>query len=89
MYMLLRKGKKVMQSVSGIMHSAVNYAGGIRLLNQVPYECLLSFIICQNNNIPRIKGIIATMSDKYGTDGNFPTLGQLSAVYLVKDLMTL
>lgn len=63
-----------------IMRSAVNYAGGIRLLNQEPYECLLSFIISQNNNIPRIKGIIAAMSDKYGTDGNFPTLGQLSNV---------
>lgn len=63
-----------------IMRSAVNYAGGIRLLNQEPYECLLSFIISQNNNIPRIKGIIAAMSDKYGTDGNFPTLGQLSDV---------
>lgn len=63
-----------------IMRSAVNYAGGIRLLNQEPYECLLSFIISQNNNIPRIKGIIVAMSDKYGTDGNFPTLGQLSDV---------
>lgn len=63
-----------------IMRSAVNYAGGIRLLNQEPYECLLSFIISQNNNIPRIKGIIAAMSDKYGTDGNFPTLEQLSDV---------
>ena len=63
-----------------IMTAAVGYAGGIRLLNQEPYECLLSFIISQNNNIPRIKGIIAAMSDKYGTDGNFPTLQQLSGV---------
>lgn len=63
-----------------IMRAAVDFAGGIRLLNQEPYECLLSFIISQNNNIPRIKGIIAAMSDKYGTDGAFPTLEQLDGV---------
>lgn len=63
-----------------IMQAAVDYAGGIRLLNQQPYECLLSFIISQNNNIPRIKGIIAKMSEKYGTDGSFPTLEQLKDV---------
>ncbi len=31
---------------------------GIRILNQDPIEALCSFIISQNNNIPRIKGII-------------------------------
>lgn len=63
-----------------IMQAAVGYAGGIRLLNQEPYECLLSFIISQNNNIPRIKGIISAMSQKYGTDNNFPTLEELQNV---------
>lgn len=63
-----------------IMQAAVNYAGGIRLLNQEPYECLLSFIISQNNNIPRIKGIISSMSSKYGTNGRFPTLSELKDV---------
>lgn len=65
-----------------IMKKAVEYAGGIRLLNQEPYECLLSFIISQNNNIPRIKGIIARMSEKYGTKSGelflFPTLEELN-----------
>ncbi len=65
-----------------IMKKAVEYAGGIRLLNQEPYECLLSFIISQNNNIPRIKGIISRMSEKYGKscDGEylFPTLEELN-----------
>lgn len=63
-----------------IMSAAVDYAGGIRLLNQEPYECLLSFIISQNNNIPRIKGIIASMSEVYGSEGNFPTLMELENV---------
>ncbi len=63
-----------------IMSAAVDYAGGIRLLNQESYECLLSFIISQNNNIPRIKGIIASMSEVYGSEGNFPTLKELENV---------
>ncbi len=66
-----------------IMKKAVEYAGGIRLLNQEPYECLLSFIISQNNNIPRIKGIIGRMAEKYGKacDGEylFPVLEELNA----------
>ncbi len=66
-----------------IMQSACEYAKGIRILAQQPYECLLSFIISQNNNIPRIKGIISRMSEKYGVDLGegyaFPTLEQLNA----------
>lgn len=66
-----------------IMKKAVEYAGGIRLLNQEPYECLLSFIISQNNNIPRIKGIINRMAEKYGQrcDGEylFPVLSELNS----------
>ena len=42
------------------LSKACNFAGGIRLLRQDSWECLISFIISQNNNIPRIKGIIDT-----------------------------
>ena len=48
------------------MKSATEYADGIRLLNQEPYECLLNFNISQNNNIPRIKKIIRAMAETYG-----------------------
>lgn len=75
-----------------IMKKAVEYAGGIRLLNQEPYECLLSFIISQNNNIPRIKGIISRMAEKYGKkvgdDYLFPTLEELN-VATEEDLFAL
>ncbi len=67
-----------------IMKRAVEYADGIRILNQEPFECLLSFIISQNNNIPRIKGIIERMSEKYGSRLEcgclFPTLEELKNV---------
>lgn len=39
---------------------------GIRLLRQQPWETLCSFIISQNNNIPRIKGIIDRLCKTFG-----------------------
>lgn len=59
------------------MAKALQCGKGIRILRQDAFECLISFIISQNNNIPRIKKIIAAMCDKYGTDGAFPTADAL------------
>lgn len=39
---------------------------GIRILRQDPWETVCSFIVSQNNNIPRIKKIIATLCDRFG-----------------------
>ena len=59
------------------MEKAAKMSEGIRILSQEKWETLCSFIISQNNNIPRIKKIIAAMSEKYGEkiDGgySFPT----------------
>lgn len=41
---------------------------GIRLLRQEPWETLCSFIISQNNNIPRIKGIIDRLCENFGEE---------------------
>ncbi len=43
-------------------------ADGIRILRQDPWEALFSFIISQNNNIPRIRKIIRAISSEYGTN---------------------
>ena len=56
---------------------ACKFASGIRLLRQNSWECLISFIISQNNNIPRIKGIIDRLCGHY--DGKFPSTKELSA----------
>lgn len=48
------------------MDKAIEYSKGIRILRQDSWEAICSFIISQNNNIPRIKKIISAMSEKYG-----------------------
>lgn len=49
-----------------IMPTAMEYGSGIRILRQEPWETLCSFIISQNNNIPRIKKLISSICEKYG-----------------------
>lgn len=57
-----------------ILKAAAKAAGGIRILKQEPWEALCSFIISQNNNIPRIKGIISRLCENFGDyDGNMHT----------------
>ena len=66
------------------LKSACAYAGGIRLLKQDAFESLISFIISQNNNIPRIKGIISRLCENFGKKTKngyaFPTVKDLSGV---------
>lgn len=60
------------------LKNAVTECYGIRLLRQEPWEALCSFIISQNNNIPRIKGIVDRLCRLLGEhlggdDYAFPT----------------
>lgn len=55
-----------------VMAQAITYGEGIRLLRQEPWETLVSFIISQNNHIPRIKKCIESLSENFGEKvGNF------------------
>lgn len=47
---------------------AVKEYSGIRILKQDSWEALCSFIISQNNNIPRIKGIIKRLCENFGEE---------------------
>ena len=47
--------------------TAAEYGYGIRILNQDPFEMIISFIISQNNNIPRIRKNIESLCEKYGS----------------------
>lgn len=47
---------------------AADSAEGIAILRQKPWETICSFIISQNNNIPRIRKIIREISSAYGVN---------------------
>ena len=49
-----------------VLKEAAQYAPGIRILRQEPYETLCTFIISQNNNIKRIKGIVQRLCENFG-----------------------
>lgn len=66
---------------------------GIRILKQDPWEAICSFIISQNNNIPRIKGIISRLCENFGEkinekDFSFPSYDVLAKME-VEDLQIL
>lgn len=56
-----------------ILAEAIKFGEGIRILNQEPFEMVISFIISANNQIPRIKKSIELISEHYGnvTEGRF------------------
>ncbi len=58
--------KRKLSANDEVLKKAVEFAPGIRILNQDRFECLISFIISQNNRIPMIKKVINNISRKYG-----------------------
>ena len=46
---------------------AAEFSPGLRLLRQEPWETLITFILSQNSNIPRIKGMISRLCECFGT----------------------
>ena len=60
------KNDVLLHTDSPFLKEAAEAASGIRILKQEPWETLLSFIVSQNNNIPRIKKIIRAISLAYG-----------------------
>lgn len=48
------------------IEKACDCGAGIRILNQDMFETLISFVVSQNNNIPRIKKCIESICEHYG-----------------------
>lgn len=76
---------KIRDEISGlhpVLKEACAYAPGIRILRQEPWEALCTFIISQNNNIKRIKGIVERLCESFGekTDDyyTFPSAERLA-----------
>lgn len=51
-----------------LLHEACDFAPGIRVLRQEPWEAFITFIISQNNNIARIKGIVERLCKAFGEE---------------------
>ncbi len=58
--------KRKLSQVDEFMKISTHFGEGIRILHQDLWECIISFIISANNNIPRIKKIIERISKEYG-----------------------
>ena len=79
---------KTTLSIDDYMKESVIFGNGIRILNQDIWECIISFIISANNNIPRIQGIVERLCSRFGDKvkafGNtyytFPTAERLKNV---------
>lgn len=71
---------------------AISDYRGIRILRQEPWEALCSFIISQNNNIPRIKGIVERLCESFGEEiqggYTFPSAPKIASLS-VEDLSPL
>lgn len=68
-----------------VLKKAIDFAPGIRVLRQDSWEALCTFILSQNNNIKRIKGIVARLCETFGEPlaGGcyaFPTPQRLAAL---------
>ena len=53
------------------MKEAIKFGYGIRILNQDPWEMLISYIISAANNIPRISRTVENISSAYGKKVTF------------------
>ena len=85
---LERDYSKVKEALSWdeTLKSAVNFGHGIRILNQEPFELVISFIISARNSIPSISKTIKKISEGWGnpieykgkTYYTFPSVENLS-----------
>lgn len=58
--------KRQLSEKDPIMKKAIQAGNGIRILRQDLWETMVSFILSQNNNIPRIKGCIEKLCEGFG-----------------------
>lgn len=61
-----KKIKEELSTLNEVLAQACSFSCGIRILRQEPWEALCSFIISQNNNIPRIKSIVEKLCQLFG-----------------------
>ena len=82
------KIKSKLRKIDKDLNAAVEFGDGIRILNQDPFEMIITFILSANNRIPMIMRAVDGLSEKFGVhicevDGKkfyeFPTSEKLSS----------
>ena len=63
--------KRILATNDEYLIEAVKFGSGLRILRQDLWEVMVSFIISQQNNIPRIKNCLKKLCDI--NEGKFPT----------------
>ena len=65
--------EKIIKSISKdkIIKKAVRKYDGLRIFNQDPFQCMISFIISSNSNIPKIKNSLEKITEKFGKKVTF------------------
>ena len=65
--------EKIIKSISkdSVTKKAVKQYLGLRILEQDPFQCLISFITSSNSNIQKIKNSLEKISKKFGTKIKF------------------
>ena len=53
-------------SADASLAKATAFSPGLRVMRQDPWETLITFILSQNSNIPRIKKMVATLCECFG-----------------------
>ncbi len=70
-----------------LLKQSIEFGYGVRVLNQDPFEMLLSFIISARNNIPSIKKTVNKISVKWGKQINYKDkiYYAFPSIYEIKD----
>ncbi|NBK21563.1 MAG: DNA lyase [Spirochaetia bacterium] len=62
------KAQSYLSSLDPYLASCITRYEGLHLLNQDPWEVLISFLLSQNNNIKRIRSMYQTLCCTYGSE---------------------
>lgn len=74
----------ILSRLSGfeVLHPALEYGRGVRLMRQPLCEVIINFVISANNNIPRIRKSVEAICERFGEKTAwgyaFPTIEQLA-----------
>lgn len=60
--------KHLSETADDFLKEALEFGWGLRILRQEAFETLISFVISQNNNIPRIKNSVEKIAENFGNE---------------------